>query len=792
MNKDADLPDNTNEHDQESRQVHEDLLRANAILSTQQETSPDGILVIDETGAVLSANRRLYTMWHIPGEPLSFTSDEELLNAVLDRLADPGEFLARVNYLYEHREEKSWEEIELKGGTFFERYSSPMYGTDGHYYGRIWYFRDITARKNAELAVIQREEMLRSIANSLPGVVFSLYMRSNGQPGFYYISRRSEQILGLGGPVDCLFDMFTSCIPPEDRTGFLESLEKSRLAGGKWEYEGRFLTPSGREIWIHSLSEPFITGDEMVHGGVILDITEQRAAEQAMRLVNYTVDRLRDGIFWLDRQARIYYVNEAACRSLGYSRDQLIGMPIYDIDPDFPPEAWEPHLAEIASSGSVTFESHHKTRDGDIFPIEVTSNYIDFEGQEGSFAFARDITEQKRSQQALQKSEETLRSIINSMSSVLVSVDRELMVAHWNERAVEMTGLTAAKALGRHLSEVLPVIETRIRLVSGALETGKPATEKKIIWDAGNISRLLDISVFPLPAGEAGGAVVKIDDITEQVKIAEIMQQTEKMLSIAGLAAGMAHEINNPLSGIVQGVQNILRRFSSDLPGNKEAAAHYGIDLGALQEYLQEREILAMLGGIQKGGFRASRIANNMLNFSRSSVSKPEPCSIDQLVEHAIELASNDYDLQSNYDFRKVILARKYGLLNIKVSCVETEIEQVFLNLLKNAAQAMMGSVPPVEDPRILINTSLEGNMAVVRIQDNGPGIDPGIISRIFEPFFSTKISGQGTGLGLSVSYFIIVEKHHGGIHAESTPGQGTTFIIKLPVDQGLEPDTPA
>ncbi len=138
------------------------------------------------------------------------------------------------------------------------------------------------------------------------------------------------------------------------------------------------------------------------------DITEQKQAERIMRLVQYGVNHSRDGIFWLDSETRLVYVNDAACRSLGYSREELMTMTISDIDPDFPLEAWEPHLEKLRELGSLTRESRHRARDGRIFPVEVTGNYVVYEGREGSFAFARDITDRKQAEEERRKLEAQL------------------------------------------------------------------------------------------------------------------------------------------------------------------------------------------------------------------------------------------------------------------------------------------------------------------------------------------------------------------------------------------------
>ena len=286
--------------------------------------------------------------------------------------------------------------------------------------------------------------------------------------------------------------------------------------------------------------------------------------------------------------------------------------------------------------------------------------------------------------------------------------------------------------------------------------------------------------VYPLIANSAKGAVIRVDDVTARVRIESMMVQTEKMLSVGGLAAGMAHEINNPLGAILQGSQNILRRIGPDLPQNRSVADALGVDLNQLNRYLQERGILRFLEGIREAGSRATKIVADMLSFSRRSESRFTLVDIEDMLETVLRLAASDYDLKKKYDFKRILIARDYDPALGTVYCDKTEIEQVILNLLKNAAQAMAGDNTP--SPAITLRTLREPDNALIEVIDNGPGMDDDILKRIFEPFFTTKEVGVGTGLGLSVSYFIVTEQHNGRLSVMSKPGQGSRFSIRLPL----------
>ncbi|MCB1776334.1 MAG: histidine kinase, partial [Candidatus Competibacteraceae bacterium] len=258
------------------------------------------------------------------------------------------------------------------------------------------------------------------------------------------------------------------------------------------------------------------------------------------------------------------------------------------------------------------------------------------------------------------------------------------------------------------------------------------------------------------------------------------------MLSVGGLAAGMAHEINNPLGAILQGSQNILRRIDPAMPQNRAAAEAIGVNLDRLNRYLEQRRILHFLEGIREAGARAAKIVADMLSFSRHSESRFAPVDVEDLLETVLRLAASDYDLKKKYDFKRITIERDFDPGPRAVQCDKTEIEQVILNLLKNAAQAMAEASTCT--PTILLRTRYASLHALIEVVDNGPGMDEKTLKRIFEPFFTTKEVGAGTGLGLSVSYFIVTEQHRGRLVVTSKPGQGACFSIRLPLGREALP----
>lgn len=404
-------------------------------------------------------------------------------------------------------------------------------------------------------------------------------------------------------------------------------------------------------------------------------------------------------------------------------------------------------------------------------------------------SLSTEIRERRRSEAELLKLRSYLSNIIDSMPSILVGVDKNCHVTQWNLEAERVTGVAREDAYTKLLSLVLPCMADDIVRIEESTRDRKALKDSRVTLEINGQKRISDITIYPLVSNGAEGAVIRLDDVAERVRLEEVMVQTEKMMSVGGLAAGMAHEINNPLAGMMQSVQVIQNRFSQDLQKNHDVALECGISLMALDNYLRRRDILNMLSSIIESGERAARIIDNMLSFSRKSASRFIPCDLKDLLDRTVELASNDYDLKKKYDFRKIDIIREYSEDVEDIRCDSTTIQQVFLNILKNAAQALSPSMVSADggaqvfaSPRITLRIYDGEGVVKVDIEDNGVGMDEFTQKRIFEPFFTTKNIGVGTGLGLSVSFFIVKENHNGSIEVVSTPGQGSTFTVTLPV----------
>lgn len=401
-----------------------------------------------------------------------------------------------------------------------------------------------------------------------------------------------------------------------------------------------------------------------------------------------------------------------------------------------------------------------------------------------------ELAEREKTEKALQESELRLSTHLQDTPVGAVTWDRDLTVVQWNPAAEKIFGYTAGEVIGKRAGDLIfpPPLKAAMdgmfqALVSGT--GGRRHSGENLTRSGGIVYCEWYNTLLQTPGGKIMGMASLVNDVTERKKTEEMIIQSEKMMSVGGLAAGMAHEINNPLSGMMQSAQVIKNRLTREQPANLEAAREAGTDLSVIRTFAEQRQILRQLDNIVQAGSNAAKIVENMLNFARSGSGTLEHCDLGELMDNAVILAENDYDLKKKYDFREIRITREYAGDLPLVPCEESKIQQVLFNLLKNASQAMHAfrvQKGGNEPPRLVLHAFRQGDWACMEVADNGPGMDEETRRRIFEPFFTTKQKDQGTGLGLSVSYFIVVDDHGGRMSVESAPGKGARFKVSLPL----------
>jgi PAS domain S-box-containing protein len=498
------------------------------------------------------------------------------------------------------------------------------------------------------------------------------------------------------------------------------------------------------------------------------------------------LDTLPDTVLVLGADGRIEECNRRFPNMFGYAVELCRDMRIFDLDArGVSPDDLDGKLRAAARMGSLSFEWTCRRQDGGSFPVRIRLRVMPPAESGRILAVITDRSDSKRAELEAARLRRLLRETVDAMPSVLIGVDVSGRVIHWNRAAEEASGVALEQAQGRLLGDVWPARSALMGMIREVLDFGEQAVWPKVRREEKGRSVYEDVLIYPLAFLETPGVVVRIDDVTARLHFEEMILQSEKMLSLGGLAAGMAHEVNTPLAAVLSSVYTLRRRLFEELPQNLEAARNLGIAFEHVGLYARERNIPRLLDTMQEAGQHAAGIVRGMLSFSRCQPGARQACDVAGLIESTLELARTSFDLRKDYDFRKINLVLDIEPDLPPLICESQKIQQVLLNLIQNAADAVVAKdFGPVDFPRVEIGLRREGEMLVVSVRDNGPGIPEEVRARVFDPFFTTKPVGQGTGLGLSVSYFIIVEEYGGVMRVETKRGEWTRFVMEIPLLQ--------
>jgi len=595
--------------------------------------------------------------------------------------------------------------------------------------------------------------------------------------------------------------------------------------------------------------------------------------------VKNLIKRSVDLVYMVDGDASFLAVNDMACQFLGYSTDELLAMKLCDIDVIYDMVNWQNAFKRLRRLGSFRFETLQRNRDGEIFPIELTLNYVMQNGHEFCLGIGRDITERKRIEEALKANAEKYRAVVEDQVELICRFVPDGTITFANRAFCQFYGKTSEEVVGKSylsliaepqypvftasiedlLSEPGKVIydiqpykkgegtmwmeQTLRALISGngqvekfqvvlrditdkrkaeqALRESKeqyqlvfdrmqdgfavfeilygdddkatdarflevnPAFERiagvkgndvvgKTLWEVFPTMRLKSVELWKDLISKSknvlieelyavtldkylrisglslkkGRYAVLISDMTEQKKMMEKLMRADRLSSLGEMAAGLAHEINNPLTGVM-------------------GLAHLLMEKPEISDSVRDDA-----GTIYKEANRAAGILRDFLVFARGQKPDKQTADINSIVDSVLKLRRT-YMRKSGIEVI-ISLADDLPELLLDVS----QIQQVFLNIVLNAEYFMYEAH---KKGLLNITTRSVDNVVQVIIADNGPGMSVETISHIFDPFFTTKELGRGTGLGLSISYGIIKE-HNGNIYVESKLGHGASFIVELPI----------
>jgi PAS domain S-box-containing protein len=508
------------------------------------------------------------------------------------------------------------------------------------------------------------------------------------------------------------------------------------------------------------------------------EVTERKQAEEKLqkseRRIRTFLETASEGFLELDNQEIILDVNPEMCAILGCAREDLLGRDFLDFiaTMDLAKFLQDIEVRENGnrSSYSLAFVRPDNTTAHCV--VKTVPLFDENQDVKGLFAMVTNITEIVQAEQELQRTKRYLDNVFNSLSSMLISVDREGVITQWNTAAEKYIGVPADWAVSKKVWDVIPFLrfyQDQLEQVFRSRKTFELHREPMIIGKGE--PKYLDISVYPLAYQGLAGSVIRMDDVTELEKKDRQLIQAQKMETVGSLVGGLAHDFNNVLGGIV-GTVSLLKYL---LEKNKTVSIE---------------KIMSSVETIEKGACRAGNLVSQLLTLSRKKEPLFVSVDLNEAVKDVMQICENTFD-------KSIKLEISYHDKKAMVWADTTQIQQVMLNLCINASHAMT-LMRKMDDPQggtLSVSIldfyvdqyfcasqpeAIEENYWVLKIKDTGVGIEPKFISKIFDPFYTTKTKTQGTGLGLAMVYNI-VKQHRGFIDVESHPGIGTTFSIYFP-----------
>ena len=343
-----------------------------------------------------------------------------------------------------------------------ESNSVPIFNADGNFCGYCGVDRDITQRLVAQLALRESEERFRATFEQ--AAIGITHVGTDGQ--FLRINQKFCDIVGYA--VEELLELrFQDITHPDDLEVNWECVQQI-LAGeiDTYSMEKRYICKDGSVVWVNATVSLLRTpeGEPKHFVSAVEDISDRKRVESALQFTQFSVDRVSEALFWIDADARFFEVNAAACRLLGYSRSQLLSMRVSDIDVHLPEATWSARWQELKERGSFTLESRYRTRDGRTLPVEVSVNYIEFNGRDYNCTFARDISERQRAEAALKRSEAKYRTIYENTPVMLHSIDAQGNLIDVSNYWLEKLGYTKEEAIGRKSTDFLTEASRRYAL----------------------------------------------------------------------------------------------------------------------------------------------------------------------------------------------------------------------------------------------------------------------------------------------------------------------------------------
>ncbi|MFP4308057.1 MAG: PAS domain S-box protein [Desulfococcaceae bacterium] len=659
------------------------------------------------------------------------------------------------------------------------------YRPDGSVQQTYCVFKDITDQLRAEAELRETSAFLRAALDCSPAGISIAdvpdgRLRYVNEAGLGIGGGRREELVGLVG-LDAfmetweIFHLDGTPFAPEDIP-----LVRAVRQGERCTAPMIIRRPDAEDRIVHAHAAPvFSEAGEQIAGIVVFpDITEQKRNEASLlrseQKFRDIFDAVSDAVYVHDLEGRFLEVNAAALRQLGHSREELLDMGVAQVEAnDLDEDAVREATQAVRQNGNRVFTSEHRRKDGETFPVEVHSRTIDHEGNPCILSVVRDISERRLYEIERSKMETELRLRNQFIETILDNLPIGLAAnyidegsaTYMNRKFEEIYGWprSVIRDISSFFENVFPEPAYRKEIKNKVMTDIDSGDPERMAWEGIEITdqqgRKKIIAAKNIPLYDQNLMISTVQDITEERKLQAQLRQAQKMEAVGALAGGIAHDFNNILSPVL-GLSEMLME---DLPR------------GALA-WKNVREIF-------RAGERGRDLVKQILAFSRHAEQENLPLRISPIVKEAIQLCRST--IPANIEIRRHIAADP-GL----VLADPTQIHQIVMNLVTNAYHAVeadggeimvrLGPYPrPAEDPA---EEGLPpGRYVRLSVADTGPGIPPEVREKVFEPYFTTKEQGKGTGLGLAVVYGI-VRKHGGEIRLSGGRDRGAEVVIYLPL----------
>lgn len=732
----------------EQREAEDALKESEERFRTVVENAGEGIGVVDENETFVFSNPAAEKIFGVGKGNLTGRN-------LMDFLSDEGK--EKVLHQTEKRRqgEKTTYELEIIREDGEKRIivvtSTPRWDKDGKYEGAFGVFRDITERKMLEDELRKREEMYRKLVETLPDAVTMTDLEGN----IVYASKKTLELHGFESEGEMVGINSLKLISPEERDMALKNLKRTLENGHIKDVEYTLLRKDG-STFTGSISTSVIAnaeGKPESFIGVTRDITARKRAEQEIMHLNQFLESIFENAnVWidvLDENGNVVMWNKAAEKISGYSAQEVVGHGkiwewLYP-DEDYRKEITEKAAAIIKDEVVENFETTIRCKDGEIKIISWNSrNLVDERGTSiGSIAFGRDITARKEAEKELLK----FKTIADNANYGVAISDIDGTIQYVNEYYARIHGYTVEEVMGNHISIFYNEEQFReiMRLRNALIE--KEGLSAGEVWHAHKEGHVFPMMMSGALIRDENGTpayvAVTALDITDYKRMEEQISQQEKLASLGKIASVVSHELNTPLANI-----SITAEYlKSSLP----------------EKYKKELDVI--LQEVRS----ASNIIKKTLGFSRMGSMEFKKVDIESVIKRAVDAVAARRDMNG--------VNVKMNLSPCDIVGDEYRLFEAINNIIDNAVLARNSQQ---REHIVEISASSDGKNTVIKVKDNGAGMSADTLEKSDKPFFSTRANGEGAGLGLFISKWI-VEKHGGKISIESEEGKGTAVTVKIP-----------